>query len=227
MTEEKGEQLLQKINTETNGALTRFLVESNLCPLCIEKGVISRLRDFDGENVCVKCGFTINSLSMPNTIPFGTVQKPENQLALGRGLGNTLGRKGLFCVLAHATNVKDLPIRAKQISIITQKFDPPKLTTMLRLGRNRCHEWGFDDHRNQKNIVFSNYLGRMLRKIGADIIPTRTQTCLSKLVDACFVLTLRATRTGSYEDAMDKLGVNPDFLNRIGKRYEELKMVYA
>lgn len=224
---EKGEQLLQQINSETHGALSRFLVESNFCPICIEKGEISHLQTRMGETICIKCGYVAENISYDQHIPYGQTRTPTNQLAFGRGQGNTLGRKGLFYVLAHGIGQKDLPLRAKQIGIITQKLDHPKITTMLRLGRKRCHEWGFDDHKQPKNILFSNYLGRMLRKIGADIILTGTQTRLGELVDACFVLSLKATEANSYQAAMDKLHVPTEFLNRVSNRYEELKMVYT
>lgn len=221
----KNTQVLKTINAATRGDLESFLVGHDLCSVCLENGVVSRLRLRNGERVCIECGYVPEQVDFSNRIPFGNVRTPVNQLAFGRGLGNTLWSKGRFFVLAHGIGTHDLPIRSKQISIITRTVDPPKIMRMLRLGSKLCHDWGFDSHKERKSVIFSNDLGRMLRTIGADIIMRNEQVSLPQVVKACFVLKLKAMG-GAYVDAMEKLGVDVGLLGQIEQRYNQLKGVY-
>jgi len=211
LTEKKGEQLLQQINSKTGGAFEAFLIENNLCPLCA-----SDLKERTGEKVCLNCGFARNSIHFRSSIPINETRTPENYLAYNKGLGNTLGEKGLFCVLAHSIGTKDLPIRAKQINIITQKWEHPKILTMKKLGRNLAHQWGFDNHKENRSIIFSNYFGRMLKKIGAYMVLAGINASLKQIVNACFVLSLRQiVGLEAYQKAIIKLNVSESLIVEI------------
>lgn len=215
MTEkEVGEQLLHKINIETHGGFDALLVESNICPLCVSKGAISRLSEVRGERVCKKCGFVSGDLKLKSTVPFSETRSPGNFLAWDKNLGNTLGREGLFCVLARTTGTEDLPLRARHITTITQKFVHPKIATMLRLGRQLAHEWGFENHNEPKSVMFSNILGRVIRRVGSYLVVNGLQFNLKHIVNACFVSCLRENAE-EYARAKKKLHVDKDILHTV------------
>lgn len=202
------ESLLQKINTKTNGRFIDFCIENFLCPECF-----SDLQERDEELVCTTCGFVVNSLNPEVSIPFDEPKTPVNALAFGHGEGGTLGARGTFCVLAQANGVSDLPIRAKHISTITLKVDHPKIMAMLRFGRLLAHEWGFDEHGKLKSIIFSNSLGRLIRKVGAYIVLSEWHVPIRKVVEGCFALTLkRLLGEKTFQDALQKLQVDRNLL---------------
>jgi hypothetical protein len=202
------EQLLQKINIKTNGRFIDFCTENFLCPECF-----SDLQERDEELVCTTCGFVVNSLNPEASIPFDEPKTPVNALAFGHGEGGTLGMRGTFCVLARANGVVDLPIRARHISIITLKVDNPKIMSMLRHGRVLAHEWGFDEHGKLKSIIFSNSMGRLIRKVGAYIVLSEWHIPLKQVVNACFALCLkRLLGEKTFQEAVQKLKVDQNML---------------
>lgn len=196
----------------THGAFDNFLIEQNLCPACLTDLTIR-----PGRKVCFNCGFEHSQPKLSGIVPMGETRSPTNQLALNRSQGETLGRKGKFFVLARGPlGVQDLPIRSRQISIITQKFEHPKVTTLLKYGRLRAHKWKFDDHTQKQSIIFSNQLGQMLRKIGAFLIIRKIRISLKDATDACFALTLKAIKGDeAYKEAINKLNINPVVLETV------------
>jgi len=226
----KEEGVLQQINKFTHGDLDVFLSIHNICSIClIEKGIVSFLQNRNREKVCAECGYVPDTADFDEKIPIGTTMNPENQMSFARGLGDTLGRKGLFCVLAKGVGVHDLPIRSRQITVLTSKFEHPKIMMLLRLGRNLAHEWGFDSHKEKQSIIFSNYFGSMLRTIGAWIVSRGDRgehINLRKTVGACFALSLLKIKgEDDYRRAIEKLEVNPIFLEDIGAIHKSLEMI--
>jgi len=167
-------------------AFSEFLIERNVCPLCYGK-----LQMKDGEKVCLSCGFSTRVFQFRGSIPYGQEGAPTNSLAFNKGLGDTLGEKGTFFVLAHGLGTMDLPLRSQQIRILTQTNEHPKLKRMLSYGRQLSHEWGFDRHEEERSIVFSNIFGNMLRNVGSLLIRNGLKFSIRKVVEGCFVLSLR------------------------------------
>jgi len=213
----KEEGVLQQINKFTHGDLDVFLSIHNICSIClIEKGIVSFLQNRNREKVCAECGYVPDTADFDEKIPIGTTMNPENQMSFARGLGDTLGRKGLFCVLAKGVGVHDLPIRSRQITVLTSKFEHPKIITMLRLGRQLCHDWGFDNHKEKQSIIFSNQFGNMLRMVGTWVIHRGTRCNTKKIVEACFALSLLKIKGEfSYRNVVDKLEINSKMLHDI------------
>jgi hypothetical protein len=216
---EAGEQLLHKINSDKRlrSAFELFLVEQlDWCPFCFKD--LQVMRTNDGPiRVCVNCGFEPDSTHNSKDIPFGETKCPPNEMAFNRAMGGTLGDKGMFRVLADGRNgVKDLPIRALHIKTISEHFEPPKIRTMLRLGRMRSHQWGFDNHKDFQSIIFSNYFAKMLKHTGKLLVEDRTNFPITKVVDACFVLCLKEIRGGkAFEDAVEQLKVDSAILEKV------------
>jgi hypothetical protein len=225
---EAGEQLLQKINSKTRGGFEAVLIENNVCPLCfVYKNLVSDLVIRDGEKVCLNCGFAsdIISFSQHDGPRISMQSKRVNELAFNKGLGGTLGEKGRFCVLAKTVGLQDLPIRSRQIKIITEMFDAPKIRTMLRLGMTRCREWGLaDDVKRASNVIFSNYFGHVLRRIGAYM--TLTNESISQhLVDACFAFSLKVVKgEEAYNDAVERLNVDLALVDAVAWIYNKTKL---
>jgi len=215
--QKKEEGVLQQINKLTRGDLDDFLSAHNICSMClVEKGIVSFLQNRNGEQVCPQCGYVPDTVDFDERIPVGTVMNPENQMSFGRELGGTLGRKGLFCVLAKGAGVQDLPIRSRHITVMTTKLEHPKIMTMLRLGRQLCHDWGFDNHKEKQSIIFSNHFGNMLRTVGTWLIHRGTRCNTKKIVNACFALSLLQIKGElSYRHAVDKFKIEAKMLEDI------------
>lgn len=203
---------------------TQFLVERNVCPLCYGK-----LQMRDGEKVClsydsdgktVSCGFSMRIFQFRGSISYGQEGAPTNSLAFNKGLGDTLGEKGAFFVLAHGLGTMDLPLRSQQIRILTQTNEHPKLKRMLSHGRQLSHEWGFDRHEEERSIVFSNIFGNMLRNVGSMLIRNGVKFSVSKVVEGCFILSLRdvageSTLPAEWMEKIQNLHVEEAFLQSI------------
>jgi hypothetical protein len=230
MLDEKNREVLYKINSLTDGAFSDFLVKHNLCPECL-----GPLDVRDNELVCMQCGVVLNRYNLSNMVVFGHENTPVNNLAFGKGQGDTLQLKGLWCVLAKSSKasfkcpkcgaeLNDLPLRAQQISIITSKWEHPKILSLLRFGRSRCEEWGFGDKKSSKGILFSNYFGRILRKVGAYLIIANVRFSMCKIADACFVLCIRdLVGEQKYREAVQKLNVDSELLREMEAVYEVVK----
>lgn len=186
MGEKEGE-LVQKINSLTHGDFQRFCVHHNICP-----EDFSPLERQGTEIVCLKCGLVVEREMFSNVIPFGSESTPGNLIADGKGLGNTLYEKGTWSVIAKGTGSnQDLPLRARQTMIVTQRHEHPRIACLLRLGRRRCAEWGFADIKEErKAIIFSNEYGKILRNVGAFLVIRNLRTSPKRVSDACLVIAL-------------------------------------
>lgn len=236
MVEKKG-KLLQKINTLSHGQLEELLISYRFCPLCFEDDVESILQkraDANGlaELVCVNCGYVPNQQFFGVKIPFGYAGKPGNGLDLDNGMGNTLGEKGTFCVLAHSPAFADdkthMPLSATFIRIITHKHEHPKIATLKTYCRQLCHEYGFDalrhewaysgldEHGRAQSLVFSNYLARIVKRVGRDLANINERANLRKIADACFAYAVKKLKgENEFVKVAEKLNVNLELLGEI------------
>lgn len=192
--------LLQQINTLTQGEFESFLLDHNICPLCLEEEHIEMLKkrhtpESGPMMVCVKCGFVPDQKHYTRGVPFGFSGAPGNALSFGNGMGGTLQDPGLFCVIAHSqpydNDKQHLPVSTIPLKILLSKMEHPKIQTLLKHGRARCHECGFDMHNEPRAIMFSDTYARLLRKMGKTIIISKAHVNLRKIADACLALTFR------------------------------------
>lgn len=224
-------ELLQQINNRMQGELFPLLLRHGICPE--DFGKLERHGD---EVVCTTCGFVSEEGRMSSVIPFGSMNSPGNLLAEGHH-GNTLGEKGLWCNLAkqaHSTfkcpscgkEFNDLPVRARQIMIVSTRHEHPRIATLLRLARKLSEEWGYaDDKGSNKSIVFSNYFGRMLRKVGTFLVVQNVRLNSTEVVKACFALTLKDLYgIEKFHEAQTKLALEDRFLEQIGLLYQVMVM---
>jgi len=211
--------LIEFLNKKTEGDFQRFLIEKSICPECFS----DLIKSSDLETVCSHCGITVPSFNFhqkDERVWIGRRSKPVNQLAYGKDLGGTLQLKGMWCVIAKANGNLDLPLRARQVSLIIEKCDHPKIMSLLRLGRGRAHEWGYNDHKKRANILFSNYLGEILRKVGAFLIVQNLRFHLGAVVDACFALALKRLKgEEEFKRAVTTLEIEEDLLRQVKQIY--------
>lgn len=219
-------ELIQAINARTKGRLDNLLVESNICPLCARQEELCELVVKLGEKVCTRCGFV--SSTMPSFIEhdgprISQTGKRPNELAYNDGMGETLGEKGVFFVITRTNGVENAPIRMRQMKI--DRFEPLKIRNMKRQGNRRCKEWGFaDDPTRSSNFIFSNFFGRVLKRIGIYCMLSGERVSQS-LVDACFIFSLRKLKGESaYEEALSRLSILPSFVETVAKIYNMMKL---
>lgn len=211
------------INERTGGFLENLLVtQFHLCPECL-----SHLVKKDEVTSCSHCGLVVhNGHNVKNPFWIGDEHNPVNQLSFGRDQGGSLQLKGLWSVLATQSEAKteDLPLRARQISIITNRLEHPKLEQMLRLGSQLCNECGFDQHGEPKSVQFSNLLGRIIRTVGAYVILYNERTSVSKLTKACLLVAFRYSKIRQ-SPTPESLGVSPTLFQAVWKLYESLRPI--
>lgn len=144
---------------------------TSFCPECLQPSVIYDPEQ--GEYVCTKCGLVLDYQAFLNSLPFGTEEQPNtfaltSHIAFGKSLGDTMPRKYLFRVLARVNDENGrrdkLPVR--QIQVITETFDPPLVKSMLNYGSRLLKQLDFDGD-TERNHVFADEYGRLLRKLAA------------------------------------------------------------
>jgi len=218
------QKAIETLQVETRGEFEQLCVKWRMCPACL-----SRLVNKDVDLVCSGCGVVVNREPVLFTEKnlFADDHAPVNDMCIGKNLGGSLQTKGQFYVLAHGSNsLHDLPIRARQIRIISETVDHPKIMALLRYGRLLCHQWGFDDHKRTSSIIFSNYLARLLRRIGAYIALTGLRMPLSGVADVCLLLTLKKLVPEKYPDALEKLNIGEDVSNWFEELNEVLQIEF-
>jgi len=145
--------------------LRRMLEESSkesgygLCPECLSSKIVEDPET--GEVICRSCGYVIEKLpNLDFRLPFGTTYALESPLAVGKSLGGTITRQGLYRILAKsAAGTEDLGIRARHIRIITETNDPPDLARILKKGNNLIKEFNLE---NEK--LLAHDMGRNIRR---------------------------------------------------------------
>jgi len=157
-----------------------------VCPECLE----ARIREDPetGEHVCMNCGFIADESKISETIPFGTEDEPNtyaltSHIAYGKSLGFTMPKSHLYRVVAKVSmenakeapleNAEKIPIPIRQIQTITETVDPPIVRSMLNYGSRLLKELGFDGDTDSNHVLADSY-GRLLRKIGAYIMVSKS-----------------------------------------------------
>lgn len=214
--------VLKEINSKTMGHFDLFLLFHNICPSCLADLEISK-----GIRYCEKCGFCHETTSASSSyIPLGEVRSPVSSLAHGKNLGNTLQEKGVFCVLSKANGIKDLPIRAIHIRTLVRTVEHPKLMRMISLGQNLTNEWGFSDHSDPKSIMFSNYFGNALRRVGGFIACSGLPVQLTRVVRCVFALCLRdLVGEQEFQKAVEQYELQLPMLDSLHKLHVTLKEI--
>ena len=215
-------RVLQEINNKTMGQFDLFLLSHNLCPSCL-----SDLEAQKGVRYCEKCGFCHEPLCSSNSIPLGEFRSPVHSLSAGRNLGGTLGEKGMFFVLARGANgVKDLPLRMTHVRTIVRTVEHPKLLRMISIGQALTNEWGFSNHSDQKSIMFSNYFGNALRRVGGFITCSGLPVQLTRIVRCVFALCLRdLVGEAEFQKAVEQYQLEPSTLESLAKLHQVLKEI--
>lgn len=238
LIEKKG-KLLQKINTLSRGQFLQLteereqlLLTYRFCPLCFENNVESVLERRNGEVVCVQCGFVPDQRFFGVRLPFNYAGSPGNGLDYEDGMGNTLGDKGTFCLLAHShaytLDKRNMPMSASWLRIMMHRNEHPKIAMLKKYGRQLCHEHGFDmlrhewrgssldEHQRQLSLVFSNYLGNLLKKVGKDLANINERINLHKVAKACFAYAVRKLKgENEFLKVVEKLGVDLEVLGQV------------
>lgn len=183
-----------KLNRCTDGELENVLLSFSICPVCVEKSRVSKLHSKIGEQVCLECGFAAPRMSFSQHIPFNETMSPESLITSGRGLGETLGDKGAFCVLAHTAafddNKQHLPMHAQYVKIMTHTIEPPRMQTLLKLGRARMAELGVDSN-SPKGVMLRTHYANLLRVVGRHVVLLHVRVNLRKMADACLALSYK------------------------------------
>ena len=129
---------LQDYLLRLRGMLEEGSEESSygLCPECLSSRIVEDPET--GEVICRSCGYVIEKLpNLDFRLPFGTTYALESPLAVGKSLGGTITRQGLYRILAKsAAGTEDLGIRARHIRIMIETNDPPDLARILKKGNN-------------------------------------------------------------------------------------------
>ena len=207
------EPFLQDLNRKTDGHFEDFLIEHDLCPICL--GDLWLIPD-EGK-VCRKCGFQPMSHVFGLEIPFDEVRVPTNELAFGRNLGGSLQAVGRFFVIAHGANGnKDAPIRSIHLRTLVETHEHPKIKRMLSCASQLAHKFDFDNNQKAMTIDFSNYLGKLIRRIGNFIVAYEISTNLVNVASCCFLLALRKARGNqAFHDGLALLEINPEAMQNV------------
>jgi hypothetical protein len=244
MSEKKG-SLTQKINMHTRGQLDELLLSWGVCSCCAAENVFTLLDRKVMGAVCTRCGFEPVRYLYSNHLPFDYAGKPVNKLDMGKGLGGSLSEKDMWCVLAHSSafehDKRNLPMSAKFMKIMVHKYEHPRIASLLKYGRQLCHDYGYDPHRHEfastgldehkrdVAIMFSNYFGGLVRDVGAYYVVRNERFNARKVADSCFIFALMKLR--SIEEAVkasEKLQVANEYLDKVKqviRQEEEVKEV--
>jgi hypothetical protein len=207
-----------------------LLIDSGLCPSCF-----AELQEtVDGAKVCPHCAFEFwnggqiedNRIPLPQEEGYndGHMEgsySPENWLAFNKnlGVGQWISRHALCRIIARKNggSNEDLGVRATELKILTSIADHPKIVKLLEIGSELCKKFCMDTDRNEY-IVFSNELGKALRKIGAYLIVKgdTPEINLPSTAKAVFVLLVRKYFPDKFSVAVRTL--NPDS-NAVGYIY--------
>jgi hypothetical protein len=211
--------LRKRLNVEAQRLL---VTESGFCLNC--GGVV---REHQGEVVCESCGQVWDeNLEFEEGIPFETSSteaghseshySPSSQLAFGKAMGGVLDGKTMFRILAKAPSGNtDLPLRACFIKILTSKTDHPVVSTLLSYGSALCYQYGFKSN-NDSDQLFSNQLGRLLRKIGSYyVLRNDNQGELRRVCDAIFYIQFAGVHPNEAPRVFTELGLTPELLRYV------------
>ena len=127
-----------------------------ICPECLEPKVFEDPET--GERVCHSCGYAQPGVEkVDESLAFGTTYALESDLAVDRSLGGTLGKRGVFQMLAKNNGPTDLGIRARQVRIMSGTN--PSLAKILERAYGLSKRFNLEGDK-----LFNNDLGRNVRR---------------------------------------------------------------
>ena len=203
--------------------LRRMLEESSKessygpCPECLSSKIV--------EVVCRSCGYVIEKLpNLDFRLPFGTTYALESPLAVGKSLGGTITRQGLYRILAKsAAGTEDLGIRARHIRIMIETNDPPDLARILRKGTSLIKEFNLE---NEK--LLAHDLGKNIRR--AYWLTTQLAIRVSKkaIAETALYITIQKHKRKAikYREILQKIKPNVQLyklMNRLNEIICQLK----
>ena len=160
-----------------------------VCSECLEARVVTDPER--SERCCAACGAVESDQfvdDLDDSLPFDQTYAPTSSIAVCKSTGDTLNSKEQQQVLATGTwtngNKEDLPLRAKQIRIMT-RTEHPVLDGLMKKAMELSKKFHLEyDH------VFGNDLGRNVRR--AFWVSRELDLKLTKkgLVDTVFYVTL-------------------------------------
>lgn len=212
--------LRERISAEFQG---QFVEDTGTCLDCGSGTVLK-----DGELVCSRCGRVWSEKVdiEDEAIPFESSStevghseshyNPPSQLAFGKGMGGFIDGRQLFRIVATApSGNKDLPLRACQVKLLTSKLDHPTVQTILSYGSALCYQFGFKSNKDSDQ-VFSNQLGRLLRKVAAYyILRNNNEGELRRVVNAVFYMQFVGVHPNEAQRVFDELYLNVDLLRYV------------
>jgi len=177
------EHLRQKLGVITSERL------QYVCSSCLEARMVADPER--NERVCQACGVVDNSPTtedMDDSLSFDVAYAPASSAAVCKTTGGTLSVKEQQAVLRNGSfgqaGNEDIPLRAKQIRIMT-RTEHPVLDGLLKKNLALMEKYGLEnDH------VFKNDMGRHLRR--AFWVSRELELSLTKkgLLDTVFWVTL-------------------------------------
>ena len=203
--------------------LRKMLEESSeessygLCPECLSAKIVEDPET--GEVICRSCGYVIEKLpNLDFRLPFGTTYALESPLAVGKSLGGTITRQGLYRILAKsAAGTEDLGIRARHIRIMIETNDPPDLARILRKGTGLIKEFNLE---NEK--LLAHDLGKNIRR--AYWLATQLAIRVSKkaIAETALYITIQKHKRKAikYREILQKIKPNVQLYNLMDRLNE-------
>lgn len=194
-----------------------------VCPECLEARV---LYDHDRkERVCQSCGLVVeNVLSFSPNLSWDLTYALTNNLAFGKSLGGTLPNYHMHKVLAKTKDQlvdrTDLPIRSRQIRIISESVDLPVVKNMINYGSKMLKS--LDMNRKWVNYidsdhVFADRIGRLLRKLGAFLQISKLKVQPYLITRAAVYYLLSTLKPEKAEEARKKYPFKDKYLTIVKK----------
>ncbi len=220
-----GGQQLQTQETDNPRKVLERLSRSTLNQIVCESGVClecgGAVRQRDSDNVCVQCGTVWGRhVSFDVRIPFSEKAvssghaedhfSPVNELAFNRNLGvnQWISNKAFTRIICEkgdrdAVRTNDVGMRANLLRIVTSQRDHPLILKFLGEGSQLCNQYGYG-----KNVFFSNYYGRLLRKIVAHyVVRNIPEERLAWVPKAVFAWLYCSDHPTSNRDIIEELGL--------------------
>ena len=188
-----------------------------LCPECLSAKIVEDPET--GEVICRSCGYVIEKLpNLDFRLPFGTTYALESPLAVGKSLGGTITRQGLYRILAKsAAGTEDLGIRARHIRIMIETNDPPDLAKILRKGTSLIKEFNLE---NEK--LLAHDLGKNIRR--AYWLATQLAIRVSKkaIAETALYITIQKHKRKAikYREILQKIKPNVQLYNLMDRLNE-------
>ena len=148
----------------------------------------------------------------------GTTYALESPLAVGKSLGGTITRQGLYRILAKsAAGTEDLGIRARHIRIMIETNDPPDLAGILRKGTGLIKEFNLE---NEK--LLAHDLGKNIRR--AYWLATQLAIRVSKkaIAETALYITIQKHKRKAikYREILQKIKPNVQLYNLMDRLNE-------